>query len=174
MHPSLVVSGRGDELHSDGGQKSGTGQHQLSLQWALFGLPLQAACCEALGEIRGSKMNLPVPEPVSAFPLVDGGRRGEWGGLPLQPKRDIPAGLPSLGSTWWAHHASPRKQSVGPPEAMQSPRAHAQNQVPGSAGEAWAFWARPVSQGACVYVCMCACACTGESGVDGASCQSQG
>lgn len=80
MHPSLVVSGRGDELHSDGGQKSGTGQHQLSLRWALFGLPLQAACCEALGEIRGSKLNLPVPEPVSVFPLVDGGRRGEWGG----------------------------------------------------------------------------------------------
>lgn len=80
MHPSLVVSGRGDELHSDSGQKSGTGQHQLSLRWALFGLPLQAACCEALGEIRGSKMNLPVPEPVSAFPVVDGVRRGEWGG----------------------------------------------------------------------------------------------
>lgn len=41
--PSLVVSGRGHELHSDGGQKSGAGQQQLSLQWALFGLPWQGS-----------------------------------------------------------------------------------------------------------------------------------
>lgn len=180
MHPSLVVSGRGDELHSDGGQKSGTGQHQLSLRWALFGLPLQAACCEALGEIRGSKMNLPVPEPVSAFPVVDGVRRGEWGGeaggegsrCSLKgtfqlacPPCDLPGGhimLPHANNPW---------------DRLRLCRARRhtpQHQVPGSAGEGWAFWARSESQGACMYVCMCACAHTGESGMGGASCQSQG
>lgn len=47
--PSLVVSGRGDESHSDGGQKPGPGRHRLALQWALPG-PLRRAACWELQE----------------------------------------------------------------------------------------------------------------------------
>lgn len=63
-------------MHSDGGQKSETGQHQLALQWALFGLPLLAACCEALGEMSLQAEPASPRVTVSVFPLVGGAQGG--------------------------------------------------------------------------------------------------